>query len=193
MLAAAAELAPRLNGGSAYSFNVILAKSQLVHHVTRATGQAPDLRQRPGELDRQAAVALRSSTMGTLVGAGDPEPADRYRILVERHPAVRLVEEWAFPSWTRDCRPTLDMALPCSLLLRRTAAEALREVGTYGDGYLHYLVTTYLPLALKRDPTFGLRACELRTALQSRRDKVAEPAVRRSVDQLARHLPTGAR
>jgi hypothetical protein len=191
LLAAGAELAPQLNR-SAYSFNAIMARSQLAHHVARATGQPPDLQRHHGELDRQTAVALRSSTMGALAASDDPEPADRYRLLVDRHRAAELVEEWALPSWTRDCRPTMDMTLPGSLLLRGTAAEVLREIDSYGAGYLHYLVTVYVPRALELDPTFGLRVTELRTALFARRETVAEPAIRRSVDHLARTLPTGA-
>jgi hypothetical protein len=143
-------------------------------------------------MDRRAAVTLRSSTMGALADTDDPELAVRYQMLVDRHASARLVEEWAFPSWTRDCRLTLNMTVPSSLLLRHTAVEVLREVRFYGDGYLHYLVTTYLPLALDRDPTFGLRVDELRACLLTRRETVTEPAIRRAVEKFTRQLPRGA-
>ncbi len=191
LLAAASVLTPQLVRRS-YSFNAVLAQAHLAHHVAKATGQPSDLGRDSGDLDRRAAFAVRSNTMGALVGTSDTEPAERYRRLVETEPALQLVEEWAFPSWTRDCRPTADMTLPGSLLLRQTAAEVLREIDSYGEGYLYYLVTTYLPLALGRDPTFGLRAGELRTALLARRETVEEPTIRRATDTLAQQIPTGA-
>jgi len=188
--AAAADLTPRLTR-SAYSLHAILAQSQLAHHVARSTGQTPDLGV-SGDLGRQGAVALRSSTMGALACDDDSAAAERYRRHVEQNPVARFVEEWAFPNWTRDCRPAVDMVLPRSLLLRRTAAEILREIDCYGAGYLYYLVTTYLPLALRRDATFGLRVADLRAALIARRETVTDPTIRRAVESFARLLPTGA-
>lgn len=190
LLAAATALIPRMVSRS-YSFNLTLAQAHLAHHIAKATGEPSDLGTTSGDLDRRAAFTLRSNTMGALAAAADIEPADRYRRLVEAEPAVRTVEEWAFPSWTRDCRPSADMSVPGSILLRRTAAEVLREIDSYGEGYLHYLVTTYVPLALGQDPTFGLRVDELRAALLLRRDTLGNAAVRRSVDVLTSHLPTG--
>lgn len=192
LLASAADLVPQMVRRS-YSFNTVLAQAHLAHHVAKATGEPAELGGDTAALDRRAAFALRSNTMGALAGTADIEPAERYRRLVDSEPVVRLVEEWAFPSWTRDCRPSADMSLPGSILLRNTAAEVLREIDSYGEGYLHYLATTYLPLALAQDSTFGLRAGELRTALLVRRDTVNSPTARRSVDDLIAHLPTGDR
>lgn len=190
LLTAATELIPRLASRS-YSFNMTLAQAHLAHHVAKVTGAPSDLGDVSGDLDRRAAFTLRSNTMGALAATANIEPAEQYHRLVETEPAVRMVEEWAFPSWMRDCRPSADMSVPGSILLRQTAAEVLREIGSYGEGYLHYLVSTYLPLALSQDPTFGLRAGELHTALLLRRDTLDNPIVRRSVDTLTSHLPTG--
>ncbi len=190
LLAAAAELIPQMVSRS-YSFNLTLAQAHLAHHVAKVTGAPSDLGTASGDLDRRAAFTLRSNTMGALATTADIEPAERYHQLVEAEPAVRLVEEWAFPSWMRDCRPSADMSLPGSILLRQTAAEVLREIDSYGEGYLYYLVTTYLPLALGQDATFGLRVDDLRAALILRRDTLDNPTVRRSVDTLTSHL-TGA-
>jgi hypothetical protein len=190
LLAAAVALTPQLIR-PAYSFNTILAQAHLAHHIAKATGQPTDLGQSKPIRDRRWAFAARSNTMGALSSTEDPEPAERYRRLVDDEPAVRMVEEWAFPSWTRDCRPTTDMTLPGSLLLRRTAAEVLREISSYGEGYLHYLVTTYLPLALDRDPTFGLQVDQLRAALLVRRDSVYDPIIRCSIERFVRCVPTG--
>ncbi|MCK9895211.1 hypothetical protein [Frankia sp. AgB32] len=189
LLTAAADLVPQMVRRS-YSFNTVLAQAHLAHHVAKATGEPVDLGA-GAALDRRGAFALRSNTMGALATTGDVEPAEQYRRLVETEPAVQLVEEWAFPSWMRDCRPSADMSVPGSILLRRTAAEVLREIDSYGDGYLYYLVTTYLPLALGQDATFGLRVDDLRAALILRRDTLDNPTVRRSVDELTSRLPTG--
>jgi len=187
----AVALTPRLVRRS-YSFNTVLAQAHLAHHLAKATGDPSDLGQGAGSVDRRAAFAIRSNTMGALAGTANVEPAERYRRLVEVEPAVRMVEEWAFPSWTRDCRPTADMSLPGSLLLRNTAGEVLHEVGAYGEGYLYYLVTTYLPLALGRDPTFGLRLDELRIALLGRVETVENRTVRRAVHTVIDRLSMGA-
>ncbi|WP_322756453.1 hypothetical protein [Frankia sp. Cas3] len=190
LLEAAGSLAPLLTR-SAYSFNAILAQAHLTHHVAKATGVLPE--QLAGAaMDRRGAFTLRSTVMGALGQSDDRDLADRYRHLVDKHPPLRLVEEWAFPTWMRDSRPTLDFSLPPSLLLRRTAGEILRELGQYGDAYCYYLVTTYVPLALDRDPTFGLRAGELRVALLERREMVNDSIIRRAMDTLARQIPTGA-
>ncbi|KPM55674.1 hypothetical protein ACG83_10315 [Frankia sp. R43] len=192
LITSAAELVPQMVRRS-YSFNTVLAQAHLAHHVAKATGDPVELGGDTGSLDRRAAFALRSNTMGALATTADIEPAERYRRLVDAEPVVRLVEEWAFPSWTRDCRPSADMSLPGSILLRNTAAEVLREIDSYGEGYLYYLATAYLPLALAQDGTFGLRVDELRAALLARRDTVNDSAARRSVDDLIRRLPTGVR
>jgi hypothetical protein len=191
LLEAATLLAPRLVRRS-YSFNTVLAQAHLAHHLAKASGEPTSLDSAADDVDRRAAFTVRSNTMGALAAADDVEQAERYQRLVLASPAARMVEEWAFPSWTRDCRPTADMSLPSSILLRRTATEVLREIDSYGEGYLYYLVTTYLPLALGRDPTFGLRVAELHAALLARRSTLNQLAVRRSIDDLTSRLPVGA-
>jgi hypothetical protein len=79
--------------------------------------------------------------------------------MVADSPVLTVIEDWSFPTYMRDARPNSDFALPSSILLRNTAGEVIREVNEvneYSDAYVHYLLSTYLPLALKRDPTFGL-------------------------------------
>ena len=62
--------------------------------------------------------------------------------------------------------------------MRKTAIEVLRETGSYTDAYLYYLCTTYLPLALTRDPTFGLKLPDLLQALKGRLEECEDPTVR---------------
>lgn len=61
----------------------------------------------------------------------------------------------------------------------------LREISYYTEAYLYYLCTTYLPLALDRDPTFGLRRTELVSALSERGAACDDAAVRRTCLSLA--------
>jgi hypothetical protein len=93
----------------------------------------------------------------------DRELAERYESAVANTPVLRIVEDWSFPTHTRDTSPNSDFALPRSLLLRNTANEVLSEINCpdYGDAYIYYLASTYLPIALERDQTFGLCASEL--------------------------------
>jgi hypothetical protein len=61
----------------------------------------------------------------------------------------------------------------------------LREVDRYTEAYLYYLCTTYLPLALDRDSTFGLRRVELGDALNARGDVCEDATVRKVCLSLA--------
>ncbi len=138
--------------------------------------------------DRQEAMSLRSSAMGTLIGHNDLDLALRYERMVARSPVLIVVEEWAFPTYTRDARPEPGFTLSRSLLLRNTAAEVIREIGCYSDAYVHYLLTVYVPLALARDPTFGLALARLKTALRRRLDQDADPRLHALCEQTLRRL-----
>ncbi|SRR5712692_2839270 len=184
LLDASAELAPRLRR-PAYSFHSILAEAALVHYAGRAAPAVLDL---TPVRDRQEAMSLRSSAMGTLIGHNDLDLALRYERMVARSPVLIVVEEWAFPTYTRDARPEPGFTLSRSLLLRNTAAEVIREIGCYSDAYVHYLLTVYVPLALARDPTFGLALARLKTALRRRLDQDADPRLHALCEQTLRRL-----
>ena len=128
--------------------------------------------------------------MGLLITSDDRELAERYRRMVKETPVLKTVEEWSFPTYTRDTRPNSDFTLPRSLLLRNTAGEILSEINSssYGQAYKYYLITTYLPLALRRDATFGLRADELISALLRCKDESNDVSVRAACDSLVKHL-----
>lgn len=164
LLAASAELTPRLRRPG-YSFHSILAEAALVHHARQASGEAPDL----SEIrDRRAAMTLRSTVMGLLIKRNELDLAQHYERVVDRSPTLALIEEWAFPTYARDARPEPGFTLPRSLLLRNTAAEVIREIDSYSDAYVHYLLSVYVPLALSRDPTFGLQLPRLKKAINRR-------------------------
>lgn len=183
---ASVDLAPRLNRKT-YSFHSILALNILTHQVSKVTGKLEaDLGfEVPG---RQAAFMMRGVVMGSLIGSNDFELAERYRRELDATPVYAALEEWAFPTYTRDGRISSDFTLPSSLSLRNTAAEVLREIAVYNDAYLYYLASTYIPLALKRDPAFGGRLAELVQALELRGADCRDRTTRQTCNALVRRL-----
>ncbi len=183
---ASVDLAPRLNRKT-YSFHSILALNILTHQVSKVTGKLEaDLGfEVPG---RQAAFMMRGVVMGSLIGSNDFELAERYRRELDATPVYAALEEWAFPTYTRDGRISSDFTLPSSLSLRNTATEVLREIAVYNDAYLYYLASTYIPLALKRDPAFGGRLAELVQALELRGADCRDRTTRQTCNALVRRL-----
>ncbi len=188
LIDASKNLAPTLPRKN-YSFHTIITQAVFGHYIGKATGQ-PHTESVLTAVDRQSAFTLRSSTMGLLIGSDDKDLADQYRRKVKDAPILRNIEEWSFPTYTRDTRPNSDFTLPRSLLLKNTAGEILREISAddYGQAYKYYLVTTYLPLALQRDPTFGLQADKLTAALLRCRDDSNDLAVRAACESLAKRV-----
>ncbi|POM27613.1 hypothetical protein BTM25_20290 [Actinomadura rubteroloni] len=183
---AAIEIAPRLNQ-RAYSFHSILALNILTHQVSKVTRElSEDLAfEVPG---RQSAFMLRGVVMGTLIATDDIDLAERYRRILEATPMYAGLEEWSLPTYARDGRVTSDFTLPSDLSLRHTAVEVLREIDAYNDAYFYYLVSTYLPLALRRDPRFGGRVADLAAAVRRRRETVPDRRIRETCDRLLRRL-----
>jgi hypothetical protein len=152
------------------SFHAIVARATLAHHVARATGERLHL---ASPSDRQSALAYRSEMIGLIMLTNDVAVSLEYGREVARNRLLLLIEEWAFPTYSHDARMSTDFTVPRSILLTETSAEILRELRTYNDAYLHYLVTVYLPLAMKRDATFGLKSGEL--AVEIRRRMLGAP------------------
>ncbi|TDC55836.1 hypothetical protein E1281_10290 [Actinomadura sp. KC345] len=180
------DLAPRLNRKT-YSFHSILALNILTHQVSKVTGTLEaDLGfVVPG---RQAAFMMRGVVMGSLISSDDIELAERYRKELDTTPVYAALEEWSFPTYTRDGRISSDFTLPSALSLRNTATEVLREIAEYNDAYLYYLVSTYIPLALKRDPAFGGKITELIRAIELRAADCRDKRVRQTCNTLVRRL-----
>ena len=128
---------------------------------------------------------VRSGIMGLLINSSDTELAQRYERMVKDTPVLEVIEEWSFPTYTRDSRPNADFSLPGSILLRKTAKEVLREINNYTDAYLFYLCRTYLPLALNKDPTFGLKLPDLGRALAARAEICEDTITRNACISLA--------
>ncbi|WP_169806909.1 hypothetical protein [Actinomadura macra] len=180
------DLAPRLNRKT-YSFHSILALNVLTHQVSKVTGALEaDLGfEVPG---RQTAFMMRGVVMGYLISSGDLELAERYRKELDTTPVYAALEEWAFPTYSRDGRISSDFTLPSSLVLVNTAREVLREIVVYNDAYVYYLASTYIPLALKRDPTFGGKLNELILTLELRGADCQDRKIRDTCHALVRRL-----
>jgi len=186
LLAASTEVAPKLVR-KAYSFHSILAHAALAHHVGRAMGRVEPVFS-PQTDDRRDALTLRSSVMGLLIEQNDSDLAQKYEQMVTDSPVLTAIEDWSFPTYMRDARPNSDFALPSSILLRNTAGEVIREVNEYSDAYVHYLLSTYLPRALKRDPTFGLNLQGVAAAIRRRLEATSDPDVRKVCERALRNL-----
>jgi len=186
LFAASLEMTPRLSR-KGYSFHSILAHATFAHHLGIATGEL-DSRFLPSITDRQSAFMVRSGIMGLLINSSNTELAQRYEQMVKSTPVLEIIEEWSFPTYTRDSKPNADFSLPGSILLRRTAEEVLREIDNYTEAYLYYLCRTYLPLALDRDPTFGLKLSDLGNALATRADICEDATARNACISFARQI-----
>lgn len=188
---ASRHMVPRLNR-KGYSFHTIITKATFAHHLGIATGEL-DNELMPPVSDRQTAFMARSAVMGVIISSNNLDLAQKYNRMVDETPVLNSIEEWAFPTYTRDSRPNLDFSLPGSILLRNTATEIIREMATYSDAYLYYLCTTYLPIALSQDPTLGLKLNDLKMALKSRLDRCDDIKVRTAclhfMQQIERALP----
>jgi hypothetical protein len=179
LFTASLELIPQLNR-KGYSFHSIITKATFAHHLSIATGELSDDLRPSSVTDRESAFMTRSGVMGLLINSSDIELAQRYQRMVTDKPILSAIEEWSFPTYARDSKPNGDFAIPGSILLRKTAIEVLREIGNYTDAYLYYLCTTYLPLALTRDPTFGLKLTDLLQALNTRLETCEDATVRKA-------------
>jgi hypothetical protein len=186
LVSASLELVPRLNPKT-YSFHTIITKATFAHHLGIATGEIAE-QLRPKITDRQSALMTRSGIMGLLISSNNTDLAQRYERLVAATPVLSVIEEWAFPTYTRDSKPNSDFSLPGSLLLRRTAAELIREIDSYPEAYIYYLVTTYIPLALNHDQTLGLSIQDLIKAMSARVETCDDATVRNACLMLIRHL-----
>lgn len=186
LFVASMEMTPRLNRKT-YSFHSILANATFAHHLGIATGEL-DSCFLPSITDRQSAFMVRSGIMGLLINSSDTELAQQYEEMVRSTPVLEIIEEWSFPTYTRDSRPNADFSLPGSILLRRTAEEVLRGIHNYTEAYLYYLCRTYLPLAVSRDPTFGLRLADLGNALAGRAEICEDTIAREACVGFARQI-----
>lgn len=159
-------------------FSRTLSLTHLAHHLGKAGGGLidDDFRSKGAPKD---SLFLRGSYMGVLRRTDDLDVAERYHELVQRDGVALMIEAWAFPTWTGDLRATNSFDVPASLGIGNTAREVLDEVESYNDGYVYYLLRTYVPVALTRmDPLFGGHLAGLEQAVLDRREKTSSQELR---------------
>ena len=156
-----------------------IAAANLVHYLA-ADVDPPTAR----PATRATAFVYRSRMMGKIIGSNDIDVAERYCSEVAASGVLQAIEDWSFPTYSGDCKATEDFSLPRSVLLQHTGREIVRELEAYNDAYLHYLVTVGIPIALKRDTTFGGLRADLRAAVQVRQGRGVDAATRKRLSAL---------
>jgi len=152
------------------SLHTTVGYGVLVHKVTRQTGAVPvDIP--PSTPDRSSAFAYRSGVIGTLLSTGDPAAAASYHRQLERNPLLRRNELWSLATFGGDISQMPDFGVRIRGGLPRTVADVLADIADLNEGYLHYLVTTAIPVVLDYDPSFGAAKSALRQALQQRLER----------------------
>jgi hypothetical protein len=178
-----------------------IAEAQLGHHIGKAESQLvitgleePDRGPaKSPRVQQRSAFFHRGSVMGVLRAEDDPDIAFEYERLVDRYPIAKTVETWAFPSWSGDIYGREEFSVPKTLNLSRTATEVIREIDTYNDAYVLYLVTTFIPLAIgELDARFGDRLPDLRSALLRRAEKTNLKELKDAVEKLANTIPASS-
>jgi hypothetical protein len=175
------------------SFHAIIASAALIHHLTQVNHDFPS-NLIPSVIERHTALAYRSAMIGLMFQTNNRDVATSYAHAVAQSPLLSIVEGWAFPTFTRDARPTSDFSLPPSLLLRHTANHILWEIDHRNDAYFHYLLETCIPKVIQLDQSFGLRRHDLVSRLQCRLQTLTDPLTTTACEHVLQTLqlsPTG--
>jgi hypothetical protein len=166
-----------------------ISQDHLAHHIGKTKGTFPPVLdgsniQNPH--DQKEGLFVRGAVMGALRSGNDFDLAERYQRLVENNGSARIMELWAFPTWCGDSAVVESFELSLSLRLPRTAREVVAEVRDYNEAYVYYLLSTFIPLALREiDDTFGNELGALRQAILGRAESVNEPMLRKECTKLA--------
>lgn len=178
---------------SRINYQRAIALGHLAHHLGKATDEGPDMissaRRRTGLRDQMAGFFSRGGYMGMMRRREDIDIARQYHWLVSNDGAARLIELWAFPSWTGDLVPSDGFSVPRGVILANTAKEVIYEIDSYNDAYVSYLANTYVPLALEQmDETFGRQLNALKEAVERRLDNTSMIETRTALSGLLEQL-----
>src|SRR5262249_53996112 len=105
------------------------------------------------------------------LSTGDPAAAASYRRQLEHNPLLRRNELWSLATFGGDISQTPDFSVRIKGGLSRTVTDVLADIADLNEGYLHYLVTTAIPVVLDYDSNFGTAKDALRQALRQRLDR----------------------
>jgi hypothetical protein len=147
----------------------------LLHKLTRATGEVPDT-VALGNTNRHSAFAYRSGIIGMILGNGDLDTAIGYHRHLQIDPLLQRNELWSLVTFGGDSALTPDLGSAGRTALHRTAPEVVRDVATQPEAYLHYLVTSAIPVLLEYDRSFGSSVIALRHAVGRRLELGVESA-----------------
>lgn len=172
----------------------LFAELHLTHHIAKARGDTalpPGLERTKLPNNQRVHFALRerSRVMGVIRHQDNFETALQYSSFVQRDEISQRAELWAFLSWSGDIPNATDrIAVPESLSMTRTADAVIRQVDSYNEAYVWYLLTTFVPLAVTEvDPDFGGRLPQLREVVQKRLDNACDPRlIAAAIEALAR-------
>ena len=187
---------------SRINYQRAVALGHLAHNLGKASPEGLDIvppaHRRSGLHGEMAGFFSRGGYMGMMRRKDDADVAERYHRLVSEDGAARLIELWAFPSWTGDLPPGDSFSVPRSMILTNTSKEVIYEIEAYNDAYVSYLASTYIPLTLEEmDETFGGRIGTLIEALEQRLNRTnmaeARAALTRLLERLKSNLGEGPR
>ncbi|WP_110293867.1 hypothetical protein [Nocardia tenerifensis] len=163
---------------SANSLHTTVGYGILVHKVTKLTGSVPT---DSPPATRCSAFAYRSGVIGMLLRTGDPDAARAYRRELETHPLLQRNELWSLATFSADIPQTRQFNVDSRTGLAHTAADVIGDLSELNEAYLHYLVTSAIPVLLHYDSTFGSRRAVLVNTLGARLERGIEDARTRSV------------
>ncbi|WP_405163083.1 hypothetical protein OG203_43635 [Nocardia sp. NBC_01499] len=158
----------------------------LVHKLTKLNEMAA-VEISSGCRDRRSAFTYRSAVIGRLLRAEDIAAADAYRAHVRDNDLLLRTELWSLASYSADVPLTPDFSLPPTTL-RGTAEEVLRDILIRNNTYLHYLVTSAIPVLLRYDASFGGKRLELVSAITDRIERGAYRRTEAAAMALARSV-----
>lgn len=151
------------------SLRSTLGRGMLVHKLTKLGGGRIA---RDHDFDtRDSAFRYRSTVMGLLLETDDLDLAEYYGRLVSESWLLRRNELWSLASYSADIPATADFSIPVTKLVR-TAEEVVTDLDRRSDAYVHYLLSSAIPVLLQTDPRFGGKQDELRAAIVSRIERV---------------------
>lgn len=158
-----------LDGGS-NSLHTTVGYGILVHKLTKLTGAVP-ADTSPHARERNSAFAYRSGTIGVLLRSDDTDASIDYARSLDQNALLRRNELWSLTSYYADMPQSSDFSLPAKGGLRNTESEMSKDIASSNEAYLHYLVTSAIPVLLEHDRLFGTATGEIARQLRERLKK----------------------
>ncbi|WP_194835041.1 hypothetical protein [Nocardia sp. XZ_19_369] len=177
-----------LDGGT-NSLHTTVGYGILVHKLTKLTGAVP-ADTSPHARERNSAFAYRSGTIGVLLRSGDTDASVAYSRSLDQNALLRRNELWSMTSFYADMPQSSDFSLPAKGGLHNTEAAMSRDLASSNEAYLHYLVTSAIPVLLEHDQLFGAATGEIARQLRDRLERgVSDKRVVTAGAKLLKSMP----